>query len=131
MFTLQAPHPMLQTTTVLPNPQFGDGESLTDKVALQHSMNGKRYTYVKRKQRRKLQWSFHLSRPKGLELQAFIKAYFASEIRITDHTGRVWLGNFTSNPFDFDTEARAAPAIAPMPRGEQQVITLEFEGTLL
>ena len=40
----------------------------------------------------------------------------------------MWVGCFTDNPFEFDTIARAWPAIAPMPRGETQEITIEFEG---
>jgi hypothetical protein len=75
-----------------------------------------------------LQWTFRLTRNKALELRAFIRSYNASKIRVVDHAARIWVGNFTNNPFEFDTEARAAPAIAPMPRGEWQTITLEFEG---
>ena len=55
-------------------------------------------------------------------------SYFASKIKVTDHNDRVWVGNLTENPFEFDTPERAGPAIAPMPRGETQVIQLEFEG---
>jgi hypothetical protein len=91
-------------------------------------MDGTRYTYVKRKGGRKLQWTFRITRNKGLELRAFIQSYFASKIRITDHAGRVWVGNLTNNPFEFDTGGRNGPAFAPMPRGEWQSITLEFEG---
>ena len=61
-------------------------------------------------------------------MQVFIQAYFASQVKITDHNGRVWIGNLINNPFEFDSPRRAAPAIAPMPRGESQTITLEFEG---
>jgi hypothetical protein len=61
-------------------------------------------------------------------LRAFIQSYFASEIKITDHQGRIWRGHFTSNPFEFSSDRKAGPAIDPMPRGEQQSITLSFEG---
>jgi len=128
MFTLQAPHPSLQTTTILPNPMFGDSEGLRAEITIKRAMDGTRYTYIKRKGGRKMQWTFKLTRNKSLELRAFIQSYFASKIRITDHNDRVWLGHFVSNPFELSTESRAAPAIAPMPRGESVVITLEFEG---
>jgi len=128
VFTLQAPYPRLQTTTLLPNPQFSDGENLQVAVMRKTAMDGTRYTYVKRKERRKLKWSFRLSRNKGLELRAFVYAYFASKIVITDHLDRVWIGNLVNNPFEFDTTTRAGPAISPMPRGETQMIELEFEG---
>lgn len=128
MFQFQAPWPGLQTTTVLPNPRFGDQESLRAEVNAKRAVDGTRRTYVKRKGGRKLQWTFQLTRNKALELRAFITSYFASKIRVTDHAGRIWVGNFMNNPFEFDTVARAAPAISPMPRGELQTITIEFEG---
>ena len=129
MFEIAAPYPMLQTTTLLPDPQFSDQEGLAVAVSRKTAMDGTRYTYVKRKDdRRKLKWSFRLSRNKGLELRAFISSYFASKVKVIDHNGRIWVGNFTSNPFEFDTSGRAAPAIAPMPRGEIVNIEIEFEG---
>ncbi len=129
MFELSAPYPLLQTTTLLPNPQFSDQENLMVSVTRKTAMDGTRYTYVKRKDnRRRLKWSFRLTRNKALELRAFIFAYFASKIKITDHKDRVWVGYFTNNPFEFDTSDRAAPAISPMPRGENVNIELEFEG---
>jgi len=128
MFTFEAPYPGVVTTSILPNPKFGDGENLKVSVTTKRAMDGTRYTYVKRKGGRKLQWTFKLTRNKGLELRAFIQSYFASQIKVTDHNDRVWVGHFVINPFEFDTPSRAAPAITPMPRGENQVITLEFEG---
>ena len=129
MFILQAPHPTLVATTLLPNPEFGDSERLTDEVLMKRAMDGTLYTYVKTKNsRRNLQWTFRLTRNKALELRAFVQAYYAAKIRVTDHNERVWVGHFINNPFEFDTPSRAAPAIAPMPRGETQEITIEFEG---
>lgn len=62
MFTLQAPYPLLQTATLLPNPLFSDQEGLAVVVSRKTAMDGTRYTYVKRKdERRKLKWSFRLS----------------------------------------------------------------------
>jgi hypothetical protein len=128
MFTLEGPYPLLKTTTLLPNPLPGDHEGVAVAVSRKTAMDGTRYTYVKQKGRRKLHWEFKLTRNKALELRAFLQCYFASPIKITDHTDRVWLGYFPSNPFDFETTERAGPAIAPMPRGESVRISLEFEG---
>ena len=59
MFTLQAPYPLLQTATLLPNPLFSDQEGLAVVVSRKTAMDHTRYTYVKRKdERRKLKWSF-------------------------------------------------------------------------
>ncbi len=128
MFYLRGPYPQIQTTSVLPNPRFGDSEALRVSLSTKRAMDGTLYTYVKHKGGRKLQWTFKLTRNKGLEVRAFIQSYFASDVEVTDHTGRTWVGKFVNNPFEFDTPSRAAPAISPMPRGENQVITLEFEG---
>lgn len=128
MFYFQAPFPQLQTSSILPNPTFGDSEALRVSMSTKRTMDGTLYTYVKQKGGKKLQWTFKLTRNKGLEVRAFIQSYFASTIKVTDHNNRVWIGKFTNNPFEFDTPSRAAPAISPMPRGESVVITLEFEG---
>ena len=129
MFQLQAPYPTLQTGTVLPSPQFSDAMNLLVAVVVKRAMDGTRYTYVKTKGgRRKFKWTFLLSRNKALELRAFIWAYFASKVLVTDHRGRQWMGNFTSNPFEFDTTDGGDPPIAPMPRGALVNIDLEFEG---
>jgi hypothetical protein len=128
MFTIQAPYPLLNTTTVLPNPQFSDQEGTLHTMSRKLAMDGTRYTYVKKKDRKKLKWSFKMTRNKSLELRAFIFAYFANQIKVTDHNDRVWTGYLVNNPFEFDTPERGAPAINPMPRGELVVIDLEFEG---
>jgi len=128
MFQMAAPYPTLQTLTVMPNPQFSDQEMNLNTVSRRTAMDGTRYTYVKRRPRRKLQWAFRLSRNKALEVRAFFMSYFASEIKITDHRNRIWVGNFTSNPFEFEAQSRAYPAITPMPRGETISIDIEFEG---
>jgi hypothetical protein len=129
MFQLQAPYPLLQTTTILPDPQFSDQEALNDTIVQKRAIDGTRYVYIKRHGgRRKLRWQFNMTRNKGLELRAFCQSYFASKIRITDHNDQVWLGNFTGDPIEMDTPERAGPAIKPMPRGELQVVQLEFEG---
>ena len=129
MFQLQAPYPLLQTTTVMPDPQFSDQEALNDTIDQKRAIDGTRYVYLKRRgDRRKLRWQFNLTRNKGLEVRAFVQSYFASKVRITDHNGQAWVGNFTSSPFELDTPERASPAISPMPRGELQTVQLEFEG---
>jgi hypothetical protein len=129
MFTLQAPYPQLQTTTLLPSPQYGDAENQRLRVTRKYALDGTRYVYVKRKGGNRLQWQFKLTRNKSLELRAFIQSYFASVIRITDDSGRHWVGHFLNDPFEFTTSESARPAIAPMPRGELVSVSLEFEGT--
>ena len=128
MFTFQAPYPALVTTSLLPSPQFSDSEGLAVVVTRKTAMDGTRYTYVKNKGRKKLKWTFKITRNKALELRAFIQFYFASQIKITDHNDRVWVGLFTNHPFEFTTSEVAGPALNPMPRGEFVNIDITFEG---
>lgn len=128
-FYLKAPYPAMQTITILPAPKFSDALNVTDAVSVKRASDGTTRTYIKTKGgRRKLKWTFQLTRNKGLELRAFIKSYFASKIFVTDHLGRNWVGNFMSNPFEFDTPERAAPARQGWPVGEIQTIAIDFEG---
>ena len=128
MFTFEAPYPSVAITVLTPNPQFSDGEGLAVSVTRKLAMDGTRYVYIKNKGRRVLKWSFKLTRNKALELRAFLQSYFASQVRITDHNDRVWIGYFVNNPFEFEAVERAGPAIRPLPRGESVRIELQFEG---
>lgn len=121
---LQAPVPLLTTTTVLPSPQFGDGEIPKHSISVMQSMNGTTYSYVKSNARSQLQYSLTLSRMKALELRAFILAYYRAKVRLTNHKGEVWDGYFTSNPFEFSTDGKSS-----MPGNAEQTITIDFDGT--
>lgn len=100
---LAAPYPGIQTITILPEPEFSDSEALTAEVSTQRTITGGLYTYVKTKnQRRKLVFALRLDRMKALELKAFIQAYYQSVILITDHNDVKWVGQFGSNPFEFE-----------------------------
>lgn len=128
VFKLQAPYPSLQTTSLLPNPQFSDGESHTSEVNRKYATNGKLRTYVKRKNgRKRLTWEFIVTRPKAKELMAFMKVYYASKILATDHNGRQWVGNIMNDPFEITNDSRGAPAFTVL-RGELSSVRMEFEG---
>ena len=129
VFKLAAPYPASQTISLLPRPRFADGEAPTLTIAATRAMDGTLRTYVKTKNgRRKLTWSFLLTRHKALELREFVRAYFASDVEATDHHGRRWVGNFTNNPFEFVGDGRANPAPDSLARGEYTTVLLEFEG---
>lgn len=128
-FTLQAPFPAIAATSQIPNPELSDGEGITDEVSPFHALDGTLRTYVKTKNgRRKLFWDFLLTRPKALELRAFLRVYFASQIKITDHNNRVWVGYFANNPFEITTD-RGSQGDIDSVRAERASIRLEFEGT--
>lgn len=122
---LQAPVPSLQTTIILPSPQFSDSEAPQGTIDIKRSINNTLYTYVKSNSRSKLTYTLILSRMAALELRAFILAYYRATIRLTNHKGEVWDVKFTSNPSEFSGKGRASSD----PGQETVEITLEFEGT--
>lgn len=125
-FILRAPVPTLTTTSVLPDPKFDDSKAGRQSVEIKHAMDGSKRSYVKSSTRKKLNFTFLLSREKSLELEAFVQAYNRAQVQITTHRGEVWIGYFVSNPFEFSADARAGG----WPGGEAVSITLTFEGTL-
>lgn len=126
MIQLSGPYPLIVTTIQLPNPQWGDSESVMAEVQSKRAMDGTLYTYIRNKGRRKLLLSFRLTRLKGLELRAFLKSYMSERLKLVDHLDRVWLGYLSNNPFEFDTPERGTPGGG----SELQNIELQFEGEL-
>jgi hypothetical protein len=127
-FRIRAPYPTQQTRSLLPSPEFGDSEAITDRVLVKRATDGTTRTYVQTTDdRRKLKWTFRLSRPKALELLEVIRAYHSSPVWITDHRGRHWKGNITNNPFESQAISGALLGRQGLP-GERYVATLEFEG---
>lgn len=125
MFVLQAPVPAIQTATYLPNPQLGDSQGNVLNVDIKRSMNGATYSYVKTRNREKLIWAFRLSQHKGMELMEFYRSYKASQIKVTDHLGNVFIGYFTSNPLEIEATNRSVDS----PGNDTKVsVQIEFEG---
>lgn len=128
-FQISAPFPSIVTTTLLPNPTFGDGEGATGELNIIRSVNGKRRTYIKSKNgRRKLNWTFRLTRNKAIELLEFFRSYHGNRIYVKDHNDRTWEGYFITNPFETTSEGAAKPAVQNWPTGERWTVELEFEG---
>lgn len=90
MIVLQAPHSLIQTTTVLPNPTYQDAVSLVNKLNNKTMMNGAKRVYVRSTPKQKIEYEFEMCYPKALELQAFVEAYEGVEWRLIDMENRVW-----------------------------------------
>lgn len=99
-FVLQAPHELVQTTSLLPSPEFGDAEELIASVNLKRSMNGTVRTYVKSCPDSKLTYEFVLTRGKTLEVLEFINVYYPYNIRVTNHKGEIWICKILNDPMD-------------------------------
>jgi hypothetical protein len=121
---LSAPHPQNQTTTILPNPVWDDSVNLKDSLSIKRASDGTMFTYVKSAaSRRRLVMSFDLTLYKGMELQAFLRTYYASRLYIQDHLGSQWVGYAVGNPFEFETSERGSSGGG----GESMNVQLELE----
>jgi len=128
MIILQAPWPKVETTTILRSPQFNDVQAKQNTVDIKRAMDGAKTTYVKTTNSRyKLTYQFLVSRMKALELRAFVYSYYSSKIKLINHKNEIWIVNFISNPFAFETIGSAKGA----PGNEDVTITLELEGFLI
>lgn len=124
-FILKAPYPGIRTTTLLPNPAWGDSKALTATIISMRAADGTLYTYVKsRNGRMKFQWEFEIARNKALELREFLDAYNSKLIQVIDHDGDEYIGYLRNNPFEFAGAGRAGDG---WPGEETMTIILEFE----
>lgn len=127
MIKMQAPHPALVTTIFLPDPDLGDSEGFTQTMIRKTAIDGTPRTYVRRNDgRKRITIAFRLTRHKALEFRAFLRAYESSVIRMTDHLERIWIGNFITNPQEFEGAVRAADVAGE----ELYNIQTEFQGTI-
>ena len=118
MIVLQAPHELIQTTTLLPSPKLDDTRMIKSSSTLKRAMDNTSYTYVKTNTRYRLSWQFELDRGKAIELQEFFLAYCKFNVRVTDWRGEVWVVNFTEETL----------TITPFLNGELCTCTVELEG---
>ena len=130
MFRIAAPFEASQTTTILPNPSFGDQENLEVSLDQHRAMDGTIRTYISRGGRRRVVWTFTLDRKKGIELREFIFSYHSTEILIEDHNGRRWRGILANNPPELRMTARWGNS-DDFTKNEKSEITLEFIAELL
>ena len=124
MFRITAPYPLLQTTTILPSPEWGDSVTLLPETIIIHAMDGTVYTYNKPKSnRRRFQWQFKLTRHKAIELKKFFQVYGTHQMKVTDHTNNSYIGTLQLNPLEFEGAERAGD----LPGSELMNVTITFE----
>lgn len=110
---------------VLPPPVFSNKEAVKAQVTLHKTIGGTLYAYGKRNTSRILNYTFDLSRIKGLELRQFIEGSKGNLIFLETWEGQVWYSFITNNPVTFTTVSRASP------QRELVRVTLEFDGIRL
>ena len=124
MFLMQAPHPALQTTLLLPSPEIGNNKNLTSTVQIVRTIDGTPYSYVKPKRgRRQFTWDFITTKEKALETKNVIKRYAGNVWKITDHNQDIFLGYITINPFESTGDGRAGG----WPSNEACTFSISFE----
>jgi hypothetical protein len=119
---ISAPSPSNKVTIALPSAQLGDTTATEQDIALQETMTGVVYTYVKSNTRRKLVLTFRLTRMKSLELQAFLRIYYRAEWKVVLYDNTVWTCKLLNFPVQFKTFSRAGG----QPGGEMVEVTLEL-----
>lgn len=117
-FVLQAP----ARAIVLPCPVFGDGENNNGQVLIKRTVTGDRYSYVKKSDTRRLQYSFSVGTAKRYELLDFLYNYSDQLMTINNHKGEVWRVYLTNNPLTATSVGRYEND------RENFNVTLEFEG---
>lgn len=126
MLRIQAPYPAYKSTLVLPSPEMGNTRNLAATVQPIRTMDGTLYTFIKDKRGRRVhRWDFIISASKYEETKAFVDAYMAKVVRITDHEDVVHLGNLTLNPVEFNGDGRAGGW--PGPIQEAYRVSLQLE----
>jgi hypothetical protein len=128
---LTAPYESPAVTTRLPNPEFGDYDAPMNEITIAKSMNNTLRTFLKSKDgRRKLNFTFNLTRGKAIELYEFYRAHIDDYIKIEDHRDRTWKGKFSVNPIDLESTRSITGGSVPVTGDSYCRVILEFEATL-
>ena len=93
-----APYPRLQTTSVLPDPEFGDSRASEASIQIKRRMRGKVSTYVNPNDTQVLVLTFLLTRKKHAEVDQFITAYHTTDWRVTLPDGSRWVTKLVGEP---------------------------------
>ena len=115
---LQAPHPLIQTTTRLPNPNMEDTRNHEVVLTYGEAMDGTLYSYIHKSGNERLSYDFVLTREKSLELIAFIEVYAGYHMRLINHLDEVWYVWLINDPSEFSS----------IQVGEHNSVNLTFEG---
>lgn len=120
---LEAPYYAPLTLTVLPNPEWGNIESLAVDINHRIAMDGTNYTYVKSgsDKRLTLEWN-SMTRYKQIELYYFLLNYSNEYIRLTDWSDNVWRVRLLTAPAEMTIDRRGDPVY------EISTVRLEFRG---
>jgi len=126
-----APYPHIQTGIVLPNPILTNSEQPINERDFRIMMDKTVYSYIKRIDDHRFNYSFRLTRHKSIEVVAFVEAYIGVLWEIIDHHDLKIYAYCTSDPKTLT--AYRGPITGPCyidgySVNEGLTLDLEFEG---
>lgn len=101
---LMAPHELVETTIILPRPDFSDDENLDIKVQYDQAMDGTIYSYKQTSDRSMISQNYILTREKAEELRRFFIAYSTKNIRLYNYDETVWVVKFEDKELSITTQ---------------------------
>lgn len=99
-----APHELVETTIILPRPDFSDDENLDIKVQYDQAMDGTIYSYKQTSDRSMISQNYILTREKAEELRRFFIAYSTKNIRLYNYDETVWVVKFEDKELSITTQ---------------------------
>jgi len=93
-----------ETVVILPNPEFGNTNSLMSSVIAKQAIDGTLYAYKKTKEHQKLEWTIIMTPLKAEELKAAIDYYMGQYIKIVDMDNKVWRVLLANDVFKFTSK---------------------------
>ena len=113
-----APHELVETTLILPNPGLNDAMNMDLKVSYEQAIDGTIYSYVQKSNRFIFEHSYLIPKAKVEELRRFFKAYSVSNIRLYNYDDTIWVVNFQNKELNATTQFA----------GGIQLVTVEYVG---
>lgn len=107
MITLQAPYELPATAIYLPSPTFNDKLNIGVEISQKVAIDNTRYTYVKRRERRRFSYTFYIPFEKNLELKMFVDLYLTDNIKLVNHLNETWNVKLTSEPVTHTFKTRS------------------------
>ena len=107
----------------LPNPEFGDGQSLVAAVKIIRTITGGTYSYVKKSANRKLKYKFQVTQRKAFELRQFLLDFIATRLMLYTWKAEIWSGFILTDPSEIISIMHGDPCI-----GDLFECEIDFQG---
>jgi hypothetical protein len=99
-----APHPVFTQAIVLPSPEWQDNSVVDNSVKILRAMGGGYWTYVRKSDILRLEYSLVLTSEKARELKDFYKEYTGYAMQL--ESGDVYIGTLEQEPLTVTNDRR-------------------------